>query len=258
MTIITHELDKINNSFNKRLKYQKLIPCNCNSCQPSQAPYMYEFNNLLERVANNKLTIECNKPPYHEVKVLGLIDNAIDIKQLVPQQNPERDQSFNFRGDIKQIIFQLLEQGNILGDLTMGDHIKGNYTDKSRNLNNSGTINNSGAGAFSSGNINGQVANTINQLPNFNTEPDKKELKALLNKLQTAIIESELNQEDQEDTLQQIQAIAQALQNSQNGTMKKTAKSAMKMLRGTAAALPPSAAMVTICNQLPDLISKIF
>lgn len=32
----------------------------------------------------------------------------------------------------------------------------------------------------------------------------------------------------------------------------------MKVLRGTAAGLPQGAAMVTICNQLPDLISKIF
>ncbi len=140
----------------------------------------------------------------------------------------------------------------------MGDRAKGDYINKSRNLNNSGTINNRGAGAFNLGNINDQVANTINQLPNFNTEPDKKELKALLNELQTAIIESELDKEDQEDTLQQIQAIAEALQDSQNDAMKKTAKRAMKVLRGTAAALPPSAAMVAICNQLPDLISKIF
>ena len=95
-------------------------------------------------------------------------------------------------------------------------------------------------------------------MPNFNTEPDKKELKELLNKLQTAVMKAELDEEDREDTLEQIQIIAKALQDSQDGAMKKTAKTAMKMLRGTAAALPPSAAMVTICNQLPDLISKIF
>ncbi len=76
--------------------------------------------------------------------------------------------------------------------------------------------------------------------------------------MQNEIFETELDDEDKEDTLEQIQVIAKALQNSQNSVMKKTVKKAMKMLRGTAAALPPSAAMVTICNQLPDLISKIF
>ncbi len=60
------------------------------------------------------------------------------------------------------------------------------------------------------------------------------------------------------EALEQINEIAEALQDSQDGVMKKTAKTAMKIWQGTAAALPPSAAMVTICNQLPDLISKIF
>ena len=53
MTIVTHELDKINNSYN-RLKYQKLIPCNCETCNNSQNPFPYEFKKLLERSANKK------------------------------------------------------------------------------------------------------------------------------------------------------------------------------------------------------------
>ncbi|MEM8673396.1 MAG: COR domain-containing protein [Cyanobacteria bacterium P01_G01_bin.67] len=134
MTIITHELDKINNSFNRRLKYQKLIPCNCQECQPSQKPYLYEFRKLLERVANNKLTIECGNPPYYEVQVLSLIDNAIDIRQLVPQNKLEGDKSFHFYGDNKQLVLQLLEQGNVSGDLKMSDRKininEGNYNEK--------------------------------------------------------------------------------------------------------------------------------
>ncbi|MEL6582007.1 MAG: COR domain-containing protein, partial [Cyanobacteria bacterium J06621_12] len=134
MTVITHELDKINDSFNRRLKYLKLIPCNCKSCQTSQEPYTYEFKKLLERIANNKLTIECGNPPYHEVQVMGLIDNAIDIRQLVPQGKLERDKEFSFNGDIKQLVIQLLEQGDISGDLKVGDrniNIKdGNYNEE--------------------------------------------------------------------------------------------------------------------------------
>ncbi len=71
-------------------------------------------------------------------------------------------------------------------------------------------------------------------------------------------MQAELDDEDKEESLEQIKAIASSLTNSQDGAMKKTAKTAMKVLRGTAAALPSGAAMVTICNQLPDLISKIF
>ena len=60
------------------------------------------------------------------------------------------------------------------------------------------------------------------------------------------------------EALEQIQAIASSLTNSQDGAVKKTAKKEMKVLLGTAAMLPPCAVMVTICNQLPDFISKIF
>ncbi len=137
--------------------------------------------------------------------------------------------------------------------------IEGDYIDRSRKVEISGgTVNASGAGAFGLGDISGTVANTINQLPSFDDRPNKKELKELLDRLQNAVLEEDLDDEEKEETLEQIQAIAEALQDSQDGVMKKTAKKAMKMLRGTAAALPPSAAMVNICNQLPDLIGKIF
>ena len=146
-----------------------------------------------------------------------------------------------------------IEHGNY------NENIEGDYIDSSRSVNISGgTVNASGAGAFSLGDNYGTIANTINQLPSFDNEPEKKKLKELLKQLQTAVLETELDTEDREDTLEQIKAIAEALPNSQDGATKKTAKQAMKILRGTAAALPPSAAMVTICNQLPDLISKIF
>ena len=111
LTIITHELDKINNSFN-RLKYEKLIPCNCKACKDSKNPFAYDFNKLLERYSNNKLTIECGNPPYDDVQVLSLIDNAIDIKKLVPEGKRDYHKSFNIKGDIQQLILQLAEQGN--------------------------------------------------------------------------------------------------------------------------------------------------
>ena len=160
--------------------------------------------------------------------------------------------------------------GGIYQDHIVGKpYIQGDYRDQNRNnisdntrVNaidiSGGTVNASGAGAFNLGDISGTVANTINQLPSFENEPDKQELKELLRQLHNAVLEAELNDDDQEESLELVQAIASSLTNSQDGTVNKTAKRAMKVLRGTAAALPPSAAMVNICNQLPDLISKIF
>ena len=128
---------------------------------------------------------------------------------------------------------------------------------RTQNISNS-TIDNSGAGAFNLGDISGTVANTINKLPNFDNKPEKQELKELLDQLQTAILATKLNEEDKAESLEQIQKIASSLTDSQDGAVKKTVKTAMKLLRGTAAALPKGSAMITICNQLPELISKIF
>ena len=52
--------------------------------------------------------------------------------------------------------------------------------------------------------------------------------------------------------------IAQSLQNPQDGAVKKSVKKAMKGLGGTAFTLHSDSSMVTICNQLPDLMGKIF
>ena len=142
-----------------------------------------------------------------------------------------------------------------------GNNIAGDENiNQSENITISGNaqVTASGAGAFSLGDISGTVANTINELPLFENEPEKKELKELLDQLQTAVMEAELDEEEKEESLDQIKAIASSLTNSQDGAMKKVAKRAMKMLRGTAAALPPGAALVTICDKLPELISKIF
>ncbi|MDJ0899368.1 MAG: COR domain-containing protein [Xenococcus sp. MO_188.B8] len=269
MTIVTHEIDKINDSYN-RLKYQKLIPCNCETCKNSQNPYTYGFNKLLERAANNKLTIECGNSPYHEVQVLGLIDNAIDIKQLITKDQQDSNKSINVERDIQQLIIFLAENGNISGEFSelirnieigkgnYNERINGDYKDQRRIQNiNAKTINVQGAATLGLGDISGKIANSINQLPDFDNL-NKNNLKQKLIELHNTVLKENLEKEDKEETLEQIQAIAEALQDSQDGVMKKTAKIAMKILRGTAAALPPSASMVNICNQLPDLISKIF
>ena len=49
-----------------------------------------------------------------------------------------------------------------------------------------------------------------------------------------------------------------SLQNPQDTAVKKSAKRAMRVLRGIAADLPSDADMVAICNQLPDLMGQVF
>ncbi len=89
MTIVSHELDKIHSSYNNRLKYNKLIPCNCETCNNNQNPYFYKFRELKERINHHKYTTECGKPPYHTVKVLSLIDDVIERERSSSFLQPE-------------------------------------------------------------------------------------------------------------------------------------------------------------------------
>jgi small GTP-binding protein len=76
LTVVTHELDKIHNSY-KRLadKYQKLIPCNCNTCKGNQNPHFYPFATLQEFLSDRQLEIQCQKKPYNMVNVRNLLDD---------------------------------------------------------------------------------------------------------------------------------------------------------------------------------------
>jgi Leucine-rich repeat (LRR) protein len=79
---IRHKLREIHDSYDKRLKYEELIPCNCSECKGSQNPYSYAFEDLRDRLANRKYTVECGKPPsYEEVQVRGLIEDFPDYSQ---------------------------------------------------------------------------------------------------------------------------------------------------------------------------------
>ncbi|MGF2035860.1 MAG: COR domain-containing protein [Nostoc sp. CmiVER01] len=84
MTIVTHELDKIHDLY-KRLKYNKLIPCNCVTCKDSQEPHFYFFEILRQFVADKQERIQCQKS-YQMVDVLGLIDDVMDRRELLKAQ----------------------------------------------------------------------------------------------------------------------------------------------------------------------------
>nr|WP_322684603.1 COR domain-containing protein [Nostoc sp. DedQUE07]MDZ8130545.1 COR domain-containing protein [Nostoc sp. DedQUE07] len=89
MTIVTHELDKIHDSY-KRLKYNKLIPCNCVTCKDSQEPHFYSFEILRQFVADKQQGIQCQKS-YQMVDVLGLIDDVMDRRELLKAEQQKSD-----------------------------------------------------------------------------------------------------------------------------------------------------------------------
>jgi hypothetical protein len=81
MTIVTYELDKIHSSY-ARLRYNKLIPCNCAMCKNNQEPHFYRLETLRRFVDNRKDHIQCEMS-FEMVNVRGLIDDVIDRRRLI-------------------------------------------------------------------------------------------------------------------------------------------------------------------------------
>jgi GTPase SAR1 family protein/3',5'-cyclic AMP phosphodiesterase CpdA len=79
MTLITDELDRIHDSFN-RLKYKKLIQCNCSECWNNQEPNFFEFETLRRYLENRRNKIQCPKS-FQNVDVRKLIDDVFGQKR---------------------------------------------------------------------------------------------------------------------------------------------------------------------------------
>ncbi|MEL6442593.1 MAG: COR domain-containing protein [Cyanobacteria bacterium J06621_8] len=85
MTLITYEIDKLSDSFN-RLNYIKQIPCNCSVCKSNQVPHFYNFNKLKQFILDRQHQIQCQES-YEMIDVLSLIDDVI----IWQPENLERD-----------------------------------------------------------------------------------------------------------------------------------------------------------------------
>ncbi|QKQ73750.1 COR domain-containing protein [Nostoc sp. TCL240-02] len=75
MAVITHELEKIHNSY-ERLQYQTLVPCNCETCKNLSTPHSYSLDKLTKRLSDRRYQIECENS-YEMVDVRRLIDDVM-------------------------------------------------------------------------------------------------------------------------------------------------------------------------------------
>ena len=85
LTIVGHELDKINRSYD-RLTTEILIPCNCVKCKGSQDPETYPYETLQEFIRDREELIQCRKSR-KMVNVRRLID---DIAEPQPRDNLDK------------------------------------------------------------------------------------------------------------------------------------------------------------------------
>jgi uncharacterized protein YjbI with pentapeptide repeats len=104
------------------------------------------------------------------------------------------------------------------------------------------------------GQISGDVSQQINQLSE-DTNPDQARLKELLIQLQQ-LIEAQpgLTPEDKTEGLEQVKILAKAAQEPNDGPFKKSAKTAVKILRGTAAGIPTA---TQFFSNLSGLLTEI-
>ncbi|MEH2169266.1 MAG: COR domain-containing protein, partial [Nostoc sp.] len=113
MAVITHELEKIHNSY-ERLQYQTLVPCNCEKCEGSQTPYSYPLKELREFLDDGAYQIQCRKSR-KMLDVRRLIDDVMfqsdrpekelnpQVAQLQNELERKRDESLTHRpGDSNQ------------------------------------------------------------------------------------------------------------------------------------------------------------
>jgi uncharacterized protein YjbI with pentapeptide repeats len=105
--------------------------------------------------------------------------------------------------------------------------------------------------------VSGSVTNSINQLSS-SPDLDTPGLKELLTQLQASIeAEAELSEEDKVEALEQVKTLADAGQNPEDSGLQKAAKTAMKILKGTAASLPDATELVEACTKLLPAISTL-
>ncbi|MDF5726161.1 MAG: COR domain-containing protein [Rhizonema sp. PD37] len=74
LTVVTHELEKIHQSF-ERLQYDTLVPCNCTTCEGSSTPHTYPLEKLRKRLNAGQYQVQCDES-YEMVDVLRLIDDV--------------------------------------------------------------------------------------------------------------------------------------------------------------------------------------
>ncbi len=117
LTTVRHELDKIHATY-ERLKYNTLVPCNCDTCKHSQTPYFYALDRLYSFLDRGKPQIQCYESG-DDVEVRGLIDDVSpDIRPKTAKNQDSATQPGNTFNFYNQVGMVNTEGSNIHGHQT--------------------------------------------------------------------------------------------------------------------------------------------
>ncbi|MGG6266428.1 leucine-rich repeat domain-containing protein [Leptolyngbya sp. AN03gr2] len=152
LTVINHQFEEIHASFDDRLNYDTLIPCNCNICKSSKTPFTFPLDRLYTCLDRGRYQIECHESG-EDVQVRGLIDGVIEPYFSEPdspdfnpnlasfrkrdrrfRSYPKRDRPIVIENHIHNTNQQAENMNNdkiwngdrIDGDKVMGDKVAGN------------------------------------------------------------------------------------------------------------------------------------
>ncbi|MGK7923815.1 MAG: hypothetical protein AB4290_00935 [Spirulina sp.] len=120
------ELDKIHATY-KRLQYKTLVPCNCKTCNNSQEPHFYTYDKLVEKMINGKPTDTCDKKPYLEVKIAGLIGDIEASTETITRLETQNREHISPQ-DLKEILASLKQQIIIYNETTAQSKAMSNYS----------------------------------------------------------------------------------------------------------------------------------
>jgi internalin A len=108
---IRQQFWEIHATYNDRLKFEELIPCNCSQCANSKTPQLYDLKTLKRRLnVGKKFTVSCDES-FKDINIRKLIS---DFPEINPNQPPESDKNIQ---DAKQpaSITQILRRIIYLG-----------------------------------------------------------------------------------------------------------------------------------------------
>lgn len=118
LAILSDEFDRLHASYPQDLKVQKMIPCNCATCEAAAAPQLYDYQKLQSYLENNRLNIVCDKS-FQDVSIAPLLDGIKNpllanpkgkLQILFLAANPKNTQALDLDKEV-ELLREVVENG---------------------------------------------------------------------------------------------------------------------------------------------------
>jgi hypothetical protein len=253
MSVISSDMDALNASFEGlRDKVRKLVPCICIHCQQSDDPTRFTEEELLERKAIEKTTIECRRHPYLNVSVVQLLDGLrLSPDHEIKGLDRHESGSTTVLGDAPS--FPRIGLTVNLSTATAMNNTTVNASDG--NLINTGSLNIAG-GMVNLGALSDQARITIEALPERRLVDGQPSLRELLQELKASVdVDPQLPDNTRAEALTEVTELANAAQDPQKNVG--PARRAINALKGLSAGLSETNKAVAETSKLVGAVKTV-